>query len=133
MSHDRKMGHVLEFSMYLKVFGALLVLTVVTVYVSLFDFGPLNDVIAILIASFKASLVILFFMHGKFESKQTWAFVYYPIILLLTLLGGLALDYANRTDPFSIKEPPSIAHQAGHHEDAHGNDHEHGPDADHHH
>lgn len=42
---------------------ALLVLTVITVQASYFDFGPWNTVVALLIASAKGSLVALFFMH----------------------------------------------------------------------
>ncbi|HSV08643.1 MAG TPA: cytochrome C oxidase subunit IV family protein, partial [Candidatus Binatus sp.] len=51
---------------YYTVYGALLVLTVVTVGVSLVDLGPLSTVVALAIAAAKASLVILFFMHVRY-------------------------------------------------------------------
>jgi len=54
------------------VFVALLLLTVVTVLVSYVDLGLWNTVVALLIASVKASLVALFFMHLKGESRLVW-------------------------------------------------------------
>ncbi len=48
---------------YVAVFVALLVLTGVTVWTGNMDFGDFNIVIAMIIATVKASLVVLFFMH----------------------------------------------------------------------
>ena len=54
---------------YLAVFFALLVLTVVTVWAAYQDFGAFNDVVAMAIASTKATLVVLFFMHLRHSTK----------------------------------------------------------------
>lgn len=97
MSGDRKMGHVQSMGTYFGVFMALLVLTIITYWVAGFDFGGLgNELVAMGIAGIKATLVTLFFMHGKYEGKDVWAFIVYPAVLLFLLLGGLFLDYANR-------------------------------------
>ena len=48
---------------YVAVFVVLLVLTAVTVWTGKMDFGNFNIVIAMVIATIKASLVVLFFMH----------------------------------------------------------------------
>lgn len=48
---------------YVKVFVALLVLTGVTVWTAKMDFGALNIVVAMVVATIKATLVVLFFMH----------------------------------------------------------------------
>jgi cytochrome c oxidase subunit 4 len=75
----------------LTVFFALLALTVVTVSVSYVDLGLWNAVVALVIASTKASLVALFFMHLKGESRLVWGFALVPIVfLVLILLGTLA-------------------------------------------
>jgi cytochrome c oxidase subunit 4 len=61
--------HVLPIKLYLAVWGTLVVLTAITVAVSRFDFGTWNTVIAIVIATIKATIVALFFMHLKYDNK----------------------------------------------------------------
>jgi cytochrome c oxidase subunit 4 len=67
--------HVMPLWIYLSVAGALLILTGVTVgaaYIPFSEFtgiGSLNFVVAMLIASFKATLVALFFMHLLYDNK----------------------------------------------------------------
>ena len=111
---DRKMGHVQPFGTYVKVFASLLFLTVVTVWVARFDFGIMNNMVAVGVATIKASLVTLFFMHGKYEGKITWAFVYYPVLLLILLLGALFLDYGYRDDEKRHIQEPVIAQEQHH-------------------
>jgi cytochrome c oxidase subunit 4 len=77
---------------YLAVFAALLVLTVATVAVSYLDLGIMNVAVALLIASLKASLVALFFMHLKFENKLVWAFALIPVFFLVLIIGGTLSD-----------------------------------------
>ena len=77
---------------YLAVFAALLLLTVITVLVSYVDLGLLNVVVALLIASAKASLVALFFMHLKGESRLVWGFALVPIVFLVLILLGTLSD-----------------------------------------
>lgn len=63
------LGHVLPMKVLAGVFGALLCLTVVTVLVAQVDFGSksLNLAIALLIATVKASMVVLYFMHIRYD------------------------------------------------------------------
>jgi cytochrome c oxidase subunit IV len=75
---------------YYTVYGALLVLTVVTVGVSLVDLGPLSTVVALAIAAAKASLVILFFMHVRYGPRLIWIFAsggffWLALLILLTM------------------------------------------------
>ncbi len=72
------------------------VLTVVTVGVAQFDFGSLNIPIAMLIASIKAGVVALHFMHLKYEDGMTWIFATYPIFLLFLLIAFSATDIFTR-------------------------------------
>ena len=76
----------------LTVFAALLLLTVVTVLVSYTDLGLMNVVVALLIASVKASLVALFFMHLKSEDRLVWGFALVPIAFLALIMLGTLVD-----------------------------------------
>lgn len=68
--------HILSYKTLAAVLGALLVLTAVTVGVSYFDMGILNVPVALAIASTKVTLVLLFFMHLKYEGKVIqWSFI----------------------------------------------------------
>ncbi len=60
-------GHVVPISILVKTAAALLVLTVITVWIADFHFGPANIWIALGIASLKGSLVVLFFMHLRYD------------------------------------------------------------------
>jgi cytochrome c oxidase subunit 4 len=56
---------------YRTVFTALIVLTAVTVTVAFIDLGALNNVVALGIACFKATLVLVYFMHLRYSSTLT--------------------------------------------------------------
>lgn len=62
-------AHVSSSLFYGAIFAALVTLTILTVGQSYFDLGRLNIVIVILIASMKASLVVAFFMHLRWDNK----------------------------------------------------------------
>jgi cytochrome c oxidase subunit 4 len=57
-------GHISPKSTYYTIFGTLMVMTAVTVLVAFVNIGILNFPIALTIAIFKATLVVLFFMHA---------------------------------------------------------------------
>ena len=80
-------GHSLQpYRVYRIVFVSLIVLTVVTVGVAGIDLGGMNIPIALLIASTKAALVGLFFMHLRFEGRWIWGFAAFSIFLLFPLI-----------------------------------------------
>tara|TARA_B100001996_G_scaffold369732_1_gene343424 strand:- start:781 stop:1062 length:282 start_codon:yes stop_codon:yes gene_type:complete len=74
----------------------LMFLTFITVWIAQFDFGALNVPIALLIASVKAGVVALYFMHLKYEDGMTWIFATYPIFLLFLLIGFTVIDMFSR-------------------------------------
>ena len=94
--HDSPHVHVTPLSLYLAIFAALMVLTVVTVAVAYVDLGQLNILIALGIAGFKATLVVLFFMHVKYASRLTKLFVVTGLFFLAILLGLTIIDYGSR-------------------------------------
>ena len=98
-NHHDELGHFIPTPLLRNVLLTLLVLTAVTVAVSRIDFGVFNIVVAMLIASVKAGLVGLFFMHLKYENKAIWIFVLFPILLLITMIAGIFIDNPFRWVP----------------------------------
>ncbi len=81
---------------YAMVFGTLLIFTGITVGAAYIDLGVLNPIIALGIASFKAVVVILFFMHVKYQSrliKMTVGAGFFTFLVLITMTLS---DYMSR-------------------------------------
>ena len=89
-------GHVSPKSTYYAVFGALMILTAITVGVAFIHLGTLNFPVALGIAILKATLVILFFMHVKYSSRLTWAVVLGSVFWFGILLALTMGDYLTR-------------------------------------
>jgi cytochrome c oxidase subunit 4 len=88
--------HVAPVSMYLAVFGALIVGTILTVLVAKFDLGPLNNIVMLAVAVAKALLVVLFFMHVRWSSRLTWVIAASGFFWLIILFGMTMGDYMSR-------------------------------------
>jgi len=83
--------------MYFAVFFALLVGTGLTVYAATLDLGRYNAAVALGIATIKATLVALFFMHVWHASEKLTKLVVIAALFFLLLLLGLTMsDYATR-------------------------------------
>ena len=90
--------HIVPVKTYISVWLALLVLTGVTAGVAFVDLGPFNTVVALVIATGKALLVVLIFMHVKYASDRLIKVVVVSALFWLLLLLGLSLaDYTTRT------------------------------------
>lgn len=88
--------HVLPFKLYVNVFLSLLVLTVITVWVAQFDFGSLNTLIAMLVATVKATLVALYFMHLKYDDKMNTVCLLGGVFFLVVMFAFIAIDVYTR-------------------------------------
>jgi len=83
---------------YLGIGIVLLVLTATTVGAAFVNLGPFNPVIALLIATIKATLVVLFFMHVKGASEKLTGAVVVSGFFFLAILISLSLaDYLTRS------------------------------------
>jgi cytochrome c oxidase subunit IV len=82
--------HVMPFKVLLAVWAALMVLTVVTVAVTWVDLGNFNLWIAMAIATVKATLVVLYFMHMRYERPFN-AVVFVSALAFVSLFIGIAL------------------------------------------
>ena len=88
--------HIIPQRMYYIIFGVLMLCTYLTWQIAFFDLGVLNTVAALGIAVFKATLVVLFFMHVKYGTRLTWAVVLGSIFWLGILLTLTMNDYVTR-------------------------------------
>lgn len=88
--------HVVPVRTYLTVFVILLVLVVVTVGASFIDLGIASVIIALGIATVKAGLIMLYFMHLRYSSKLTWVFAglgFFGLVIMILIALG---DYVAR-------------------------------------
>lgn len=83
---------------YIAVWGALMCLTAATAGVSYLELGPFNIVLALVIATCKATLVALIFMGVKYISqKMTWVVIIAGLFWLFILLALSMTDYISRS------------------------------------
>jgi cytochrome c oxidase subunit 4 len=113
--------HIVPTRVYYTIFGILMLCTGLTVAIAFVDLegfvvahvpgfvyrianpatvkavaGALNVIVALTIATFKATLVILFFMHAKYSARLTWAVVLGSVLWLGILLVLTFSDYLTR-------------------------------------
>ena len=90
------MSHVVPQKIYVLVFVTLLCMTLITVDVAFYNFGWLNIYLALIIATFKATIVVMYFMHVKFSPRLTWLFAIAGIFWMIILLVLMLADYMSR-------------------------------------
>jgi len=85
------MEKIISAKVYFTVWAALMCLTVTTAAVSYLDLGAFSIVLALIIATVKGSLVVLFFMHAKYINVKATllvilaGFFWLAILLLMTM------------------------------------------------
>jgi cytochrome c oxidase subunit 4 len=93
--------HIVSPKIYFAIFGALMICTTLTVYAAEVDlnryFNGLNIIVALTIAVFKASLVVLFFMHAKYSPKRTQLVIIASVFWLAIMLFMTMSDYVSRS------------------------------------
>ncbi|HYP14748.1 MAG TPA: cytochrome C oxidase subunit IV family protein [Bryobacteraceae bacterium] len=103
--------------LYGAILAALLFLTVVTVGASQINFGSnmTNVIIAMLIASLKASLVALFFMHLRWDRPMNAIIFVTSLFFLGLFLIGCYSDTISRqpTEPTNLRVPTGSGNQPG--------------------
>lgn len=105
--------HVMPIKTYLGVFGALMVLTVVTVLVSYADLGPLALPVALLVAFIKAGFVVGYFMHLKFDTRFH-SFVFFSTLLFIAIFFVITFFDLNTRDAVNpLWESNAYARDAG--------------------
>jgi cytochrome c oxidase subunit 4 len=89
--------HIVTPRVYAMVFGTLLLFTALTVYAAFKDLGWANPVVALFIACFKAVIVILFFMHVKYQSRLIKMTIASGFFIFLALIVMTLSDYISRS------------------------------------
>jgi cytochrome c oxidase subunit 4 len=103
--------HILPFTTYLGTLFALLVLTAITVGVSYINFGAANVWIALLVATIKASIVALVFMHLFFDHKFHSIIIVIGLLFLGVFIAFTMFDTEYRghnNDPLKGERPADI-------------------------
>ena len=88
--------HIVTKRQYSYVFGVLMLLTLVTTLVGMMNLGPLNVIVALVIAVVKAMLVVLFFMHIYWSNKLNKLAIVSGVAWLGLLLWLTLTDFASR-------------------------------------
>lgn len=83
-------AHVVPLRVLVRVWGALLALTVTTVVAAGMDLGNYNLGVAMLIATLKATLVLLYFMHLRYD-RPVLAIVFGTALLFVALFVSITL------------------------------------------
>jgi len=94
---DSPHEHVSSIGSSVAIWIALLICTGLTAGVAFIDLGPFNTIVALGIATFKAILVVLFFMHVKYTHEKLTGLVIASAIFFLFILLTLSMaDYGTR-------------------------------------
>lgn len=89
--------HIVSVKVYLAIFLALLVGTALTVVAAFFDFPwRLNTIVALTIATIKATLVVLYFMHVRYSTRLVWVIVASALFWMGILFAFTFSDYLTR-------------------------------------
>jgi cytochrome c oxidase subunit 4 len=88
--------HIVSPAQYAAVFATLLACTALTVFAADINLGVFNPIIALAIASFKGVIVILFFMHVKYQSNLIKVTVGAGFFMFLVLVTMTLSDYISR-------------------------------------
>ena len=92
MSH-----HVVPLRVYIFIFATLMILLLLTIGAAFLDLGFFGLPVALIIASTKALLILLYFMHVRYSDKIAWIYAGAGFFWLLILLVFTLSDYVTRS------------------------------------
>jgi cytochrome c oxidase subunit IV len=101
--------HIVPPKVYIGIFLSLMVLTAATVGAAYVNLGALNIVVALAIATLKATLVVLFFMHAKYSPKRTQLVIVCAVFWLAIMLALTLSDYSTRDPEAASNARPAAA------------------------
>jgi cytochrome c oxidase subunit 4 len=98
--------HIVSPKVYAVIFGSLMLGTYITVKAAFVDLGRWNIIIALGIATVKATLVVLYFMHARYSPKRTQLVIVCSVFWLAIMLALTLTDYTTR----SHETQPGVSH-----------------------
>ena len=90
--HESHIGHVMPMKTLISVFVGLLIFTYITVQQSYFDFGETEFVVTMFIATIKATMVTLFFMHLRYDRGQNSMLLIFTLVFVGLFLAMTLVD-----------------------------------------
>jgi cytochrome c oxidase subunit IV len=106
--------HIVSPKIYLAIFAVLMFGTGITVWAAFQNFGKFNIVIALVIATIKATFVVLYFMHARYSPKRTQLVIVCSVFWLAIMLALTLTDYDTRSHEMqpgvSRLEQPAASH-----------------------
>lgn len=108
-THDDGKAHAHGPGRYFIVWGLLMILTITTVVTGRMDLGDVNIILALLIATAKASLVVLFFMHMTEAPGANRLVFVVSIVFVIVMMIGVFGDLWTR-NPMTLPTGSPPAH-----------------------
>lgn len=93
---SKENSHISAYKDHLLVLAILITFTVITVAITSIELNAFNTAAAMLIASCKAAIVLLYFMHLRFDQKIFLIMTFLVIALLVAVIGITFIDYFYR-------------------------------------
>ena len=89
--------HIVPVRIYITIFLVLLVGTTLTVVAAFYDFPwQFNTIVALTIATVKATFVVLYFMHVRYSSRLIWVIIASALFWMAILFALTFGDYNTR-------------------------------------
>jgi cytochrome c oxidase subunit 4 len=89
--------HIVPVRIYITIFLVLLAGTALTVMAAFYDFPwKLNTIVALTIATVKATFVVLYFMHVRYSSRLVWVIVASALFWIGIMFALTFSDYMTR-------------------------------------
>ena len=89
--------HIVPVRIYVTIFLILLVGTTLTVWAAFMDFPwRLNTIVALTIATVKATFVVLYFMHVRYSARLVWVIIIAAFFWMAILFAFTFADYVTR-------------------------------------
>jgi cytochrome c oxidase subunit 4 len=104
--------HISSTGFYAAIFAALICLTVATVGQSYIDLGKLNLLVVILIATLKASLVVSFFMHLRYDNKFN-ALIFISCLFFIGIFFAYTMNDTNNRGEFDADQNVKVLPRNG--------------------
>jgi cytochrome c oxidase subunit IV len=96
LEESRVSKHIVSPVVYIVIFASLMLGTAITIWAAFQNFGKFNIVIALAIATIKAILVVLYFMHARYSPKRTQLVIVCSVFWLAIMLALTLADYDTR-------------------------------------
>jgi cytochrome c oxidase subunit 4 len=96
LEESRVSKHIVSPVVYIIIFASLMLGTGITIWAAFQNFGKFNIVIALAIATIKATLVVLYFMHARYSPKRTQLVIVCSVFWLAIMLALTLADYDTR-------------------------------------